>query len=235
MSADKPPEKPADKSAPRAAASPPPAPPASGPAAADHSAAASRAMIQRLEQLEVENKKLKRQGTMMLLFTAILLGIGVALVYTAARRGMPGLVPDVIEAKEFVLRDSEGRVRGVWGQDDQGAIRLVLQDHASANSIKLNLLDDGSSGLTFSDSAGTPRLVVAVLPDHTVNFVMADHRGVARTVLGLNPNGSSSLVFADQGGTTRTGVGVDARGRSMISAGEIPAPEEETDSTARRR
>src|SRR5262245_28957671 len=95
------------------------------------SSAASRSMAQRIDQLEAANRKLKRQGTLLVVITAVLLGIGVALVVTAARRGMPGLVPDVVESHEFVLRDKEGRIRGVWGSDDQGAIRLVLQDHRS--------------------------------------------------------------------------------------------------------
>jgi len=201
-------------------------------ASAPDSTAASRAFIQRIDALEEANRKLKRQGMLLVVITAVLLGVGLALVVTAARRGMPGLVPDVVESHEFVLRDKEGRVRGVWGSDDQGAIRLVLQDHRSRSSIKLNLLDDGSSGLTFSDSAGTARMVLAVLPDQTVNMVLGDSRGVARTVLGLNPNGGSTLAFADAGGSTRSGIGVDSRGRAMLSianAGESTEP----DSTSR--
>ena len=190
-------------------------------------------MAQRIDALEEANRKLKRQGTLLVVITAILLGIGVALVVTAARRGMPGLVPDVVESKEFVLRDKDGRVRGVWGSDDQGAIRLVLQAHQTQSSIKLNLLDDGSSGLTFSDSTGTARMVLAVLPDQTVNAVLADSRGVARTILGLNPNGGSTLAFADGGGTMRSGIGVDSRGRPMLSIANSGEGAAEPDSTAR--
>ena len=192
-----------------------------GTATATDATAASRAFIQRIDALEAANGKLRRQGTVLLIATAVLLGVGIALVVTAARRGMPGLVPDVVESHEFILRDKEGRVRGAWGTDDQGAIRLVLQDHQSQSSIKLNLLDDGSSGLTFSDSAGTARMVLAVLPDHTVNVVLGDSRGIARTVLGLNPNGGSTLAFADAGGTTRSGIGVDSRGRPMLSLANV--------------
>ena len=190
-------------------------------------------MAQRLDALEEANRKLKRQGTLLVVITAVLLGIGVALVVTAARRGMPGFVPASVESREFILRDKDGRVRGVWGSDDQGAIRLVLQDHASRSSIKLNLLDDGSSGLTFSDSAGTARMVLAVLPDQTVNAVLIDNRGVARTILGLNPNGGSTLAFADGGGTMRSGIGVDSRGRPLLSIANSGEGSAEADSTAR--
>jgi hypothetical protein len=189
-------------------------------------------LVRRLESVEQENRRLKRQSQMTLVVTAVLLGIGAALVWTAARQGMPGLVPQVVESREFVLRDRDGRVRGVWGQDDAGAIRLVLQDADNQTNIKLNLLEDGSSGLTFSDSVGNARLIVAVLPDETVNLVFADSRGVARTVLGLNGRGGSTLVFGDGGGATRAAIGIDNRGRSVLTTGEVETPVEEVEDTA---
>ena len=203
------------------------------PPTSDPSLAASRAMMQRLDTLEANNRKLKRQGTVMFVVTAVLLGLAVALVVTAARHGMPGFVPNVVEAREFLLRDSKGRVRGAWGTDEQGAIRLVLQDYRNKTSIKLNLLDDGSSGLTFSDSVGTARMVLAVLPDQTVNVVLGDSRGIARTVLGLNPNGGSTLVFADGSGATKSGIGVDSRGRAMLSIAGAESAASDTAATDR--
>lgn len=201
--------------------------PASTPPAGPALTAVEHQLVRRLESVEQENRRLKRQSQMTLVVTAVLLGIGAALVWTAARHGMPGLVPQVVESREFVLRDRDGRVRGVWGQDDAGAIRLVLQDADNQTNIKLNLLDDGSSGLTFSDSVGNPRLIVAVLPDETVNLVFADGRGVARTVLGLNGRGGSTLVFGDGGGATRAAIGIDNRGRSVLTTGEVDTPMEE--------
>lgn len=212
---------------------PPGQTPAPPPAAAPGLTPVEHQLVRRLESVEQENRRLKRQSQMTLVVTAVLLGIGAALVWTAARHGMPGLVPQVIESREFVLRDRDGRVRGVWGQDDAGAIRLVLQDADNQTNIKLNLLDDGSSGLTFSDSVGNARLIVAVLPDETVNLVFADGRGVARTVLGLNGRGGSTLVFGDGGGTTRAAIGVDNRGRSVLTTGEVDTPvEEEVEDTS---
>jgi hypothetical protein len=189
-------------------------------------------LLRRLALLEENNRKLRRQSMGTLIVTAILLGAAASLTYTAARHGLPGFVPDIVEAREFVLRDHEGRVRGAWGEDDQGSIRLVLQEAGSQASIKLNLLRDGSSGLTLADSAGNARMVIAVLPDQTTNLVFADGRGVARTVLGLTPRSGSSLVFADGGGTTRTAIGVDGRGAAMFSTGAVDTPDEEVvDST----
>ena len=184
----------------------------------------------RMEYLERDNRRLRRLGVGSLVLTAVLLGLATALVVTAARHGMPGFIPDVVEAKEFLLRDGNGRVRGAWGFDDLGAARLTLQDDATSRSVKLNLLEDGTAGLTLSDSAGTPRMVVALLPDETASVVFADGRGLTRTVLTLSPTGASTLIFADPGGNARSGIGIDSRGRAMFTVAGI---EEDTASTSR--
>jgi len=204
------------------AAPPTPTPP---PPSAPASTGAVSELLRRLEALETANRKLRRQGMSVLVITSVLLGLAAALVITASRHGMPGFVPSVVEAREFLLRDKDGRVRGAWGQDEDGAIRLVLQDHQSKRSIKLNLLEDGTAGLTFADSSGSARLIMAMLPDETANLVFADRRGITRTVLGLNGNGGSTLVFADGGGTTRSGIGVDRRGQAMLLTAGSGEPE----------
>ena len=177
-------------------------------------------MRRRIDQLERDNRKLKRQTTGTLIVVALLLGLSAAIVVTAARRGLPGFVPDVVESREFILRDSDGRVRGAWGADREGAIRFVIQEPGTQTSVRLNLLSDGSAGLTFADSLGNARVILALLPDQTGSLVFADRRGFTRTVMTLNGNGSSSLVFADGGGTTRAGLGVDTRGRPLFSVGD---------------
>ncbi len=180
-----------------------------------------------LEELTRENRRLRRQANWTLVVVALLLGLAAALVFTAARHGMPGFVPQVVESREYLLRDAEGRIRGAWGADDQGAIRFVLQDDASRRNVKLNLLDDGTAGLTFADSTGNPRLIIAVLPDETTNLVMADGRGVTRTVMSLSRSGASTLIFADQGGRLKTTIGVDRRGQPVLTTGPVEVPEEE--------
>lgn len=177
----------------------------------------------RLDRAEREIRRLRRLVVGTLLAVAALLGVASAIVVVAARRGMPGFLPLVVESREFMLRDADGRIRGAWGFDDEGSVRLVLQDHRTRTSVKLNLLDDGATGLTFADSAGNPRLVVGVLPDQTANLVFGDARGITRTVLGLNRDGSSTLIFADKRGQTRTAFGVDSQGRPMVSSEPLPA------------
>ena len=173
-------------------------------------------LASRLEGVEQENARLRRQSMFTLVGMALLLGLAAAVIWMASRGGMPGMVPDVVEGRQFVLRGEDGKVRGAWGFGEDGALRLVMQHGADARSVKLQLLPDGSAGLTFADSTGNPRMVLGFLPDATGSLVFADASGRTRSAYGINPNGSVSLVFADRGGRTRTGLGVDQRDGSML-------------------
>jgi hypothetical protein len=84
---------------------------------------------------------------------AVLLGGAAAMFFFAARRGMPGSVAAVVEAREYRLRDPDGKIRGAWGFAEDGAIRFVLQNGDNQRALRLNLLPDGSAGVTFADSA----------------------------------------------------------------------------------
>jgi hypothetical protein len=136
-------------------------------------------------------------------------------------------VKDVVESREYRLRDRDGKVRGAWGFAEDGAIRLVLQSPDDQRALRLHLLPDGSAGVTFNDSAGSARVVLGLLEDGTSTLVFADQRGTARTVYSFTPNGASSVIFADKGGTTRAVLGVDPRGNTLMSGdAAVPAPDE---------
>jgi hypothetical protein len=188
-------------------------------------------LVRRLEAVERENARVRRISTFTMALLAVTLGLAAAVIYMASRRGMPGLVADVLEARSFVLRDKSGQIRGAWGFGDDGTLRLSLQGGADRRSITLNLLADGSAGMSFSDSAGNPRVVLALLPDATGSLAFADASGSTRTAYGINPNGSVTLVFADRQGRTRAGIGVDPRGGSMLTVDEAAGAPAEADST----
>ena len=181
-------------------------------------------LVRRLEAVERENARVRRISTFTMALLAVTLGLAAAVIYMASRRGMPGLVADVLEARSFVVRDRSGQVRGAWGFGDDGTLRLTLQNAGDRRSITLNLLADGAAGLSFSDSVGNPRVVLALLPDATGSLAFADAAGGTRTAYGINPNGSVTLVFADRSGRTRAGIGVDPRGSSMLTLDESGAP-----------
>jgi hypothetical protein len=192
-----------------------------------------RGLTIRIEEQARENRRLRRLWMGTVVTGALLLGLATALVMVSARHGLPGTVADVVEARQFLLRDANGAIRGTWGTAQNGSLRLSLQSPGSKAGLSLASLPDGASGITVRDSAGRSRAVLGLLPDQTVSLLLADENGTTRTVLSLVRGGSSTLVFADRSGDAKVGMGVDSRGQSTLtlpeppeSRVETPAPEE---------
>ena len=181
-----------------------------------------RGLTIRIEELARENRRLRRLWMGTVVSGALLLGLATALVIVSARHGLPGAVADIIEARQFVLRDANGAIRGSWATGDKGSIRLQLQAPGSKAGLSLAVLEGGASGITVRDSAGRSRAVLGLLPDQTVSLLFADENGTTRTVLSLVRGGSSTLVFADRSGSAKVGVGVDSKGQSILTLPEPP-------------
>jgi hypothetical protein len=176
-----------------------------------------RGLSIRIDELARENRRLRRLWMGTVVTGALLLGLATALVIVSARHGLPGTVADVIEARQFLVRDQSGAIRGTWGSSKDGALRLSLQPAGSKGGLSLSSLADGASGITVRDSAGRSRAVLGLLPDQTVSMLFADENGTTRTVLSLVRGGASTLVFADRSGDAKVGMGVDARGQSTMT------------------
>lgn len=193
----------------------------------------------RLELLERDNERLRRNGVMMLVAMLGMLALSVALLVTTSLRGRGGGVAEAVEARSFVLRDEDGHVRGVLGFSRDGGPRLMLQDRDGRERLRLTLLPDGSPGLSFTDREGRSRAALGFLSDETTMLVFADRWGRTRAVLGLSPDESSSLVFADRNGETRVGLGIEQDGSANLTLFEkeaapaaAPAPGAEEDTAA---
>ena len=188
----------------------------------------------RLQPLEQDNLRLRRLMNMTLIGAGVTLGLVTALVVVAARYGLPGSVAPVVEARSFVIRDRTGRVRGSWGIDDSGALRLVMVDRGGQPAMTIAVLQDGAPGIQLADSAGRARIVLGLLHDHTASLAIADQAGVARATLGVSSVGASTITFADRGGFSRAGLGVDERGGgtfTMPEQGRNIGPSGTSDST----
>ena len=191
-----------------------------------------RSVSIRIQDLERENRRLRRIWMGTLVSVALLLGLATALVIVSARHGLPGTVADVIESREFLLRDASGAVRGSWASQPDGSSRFMFQAPNSKAGLSLSVLKGGASGITVRDSAGRSRAVLGLLPDQTVSLLFADENGTTRTVLSLVRGGASTLVFADRSGSAKVGMGVDSRGQSTLTLPDLPdnraeAPEPE--------
>jgi len=181
-----------------------------------------RGLSIRIEELARENRRLRRLWMGTVVSGGLLLGLATALVIVSARHGLPGTVTDVVEARQFLLRDADGAIRGSWSSGDKGAMRFQLQAPGSKAGLSLAVLEGGASGITVRDSAGRSRAVLGLLPDQTVSLLFADENGTTRTVLSLVRDGASTIVFADRGGSAKVGVGVDSRGQSTLTLPELP-------------
>jgi hypothetical protein len=174
-------------------------------------------LLQRMDRLERENRRLKRYSGMMVVACAVLLGLSAAMVFFSGRfSGLPG-AGQVVAARQFVLRDGGKEARGAWGLADDGSVRLTLNDQQGRERVRVSVLQDGSAGISLSDSANRKLAVFGVLPDQNTTLALTDRAGTPRAVLGVSSDGSSNLVFADRTGSTRAGIGVDTRGVGTFS------------------
>ncbi|HEX3276720.1 MAG TPA: hypothetical protein VHR43_17830 [Gemmatimonadales bacterium] len=169
-------------------------------------------LLDRMDRLERENRRLRRYGNLTMIGMAVTLGLTAAVFWFSGRFGIVGGVPENIVARQFSLRDAGGANRGTWSVAEDGTARLVLADARGRPRVRLSLLPDGAAGLSFGDSTDHKLLVLGSLADQSSSFVMSDAQGTARSVLGVSPGGAANLVFADQNGATKAGLGVDARG-----------------------
>jgi hypothetical protein len=176
----------------------------------------------RLDDVEREHRVLRQRSRFAQAgLSAVIVLLGGALV--SLRVATSG-VHEVVEARRFVLLDTEGNSRAVISVDADDASRIVLQDPDGRERLRLSLLADGSTGMAFADRQGQSRAVLGLLPDETSTLVFADRLGQTRAVLGLSPDESTTLLFADRAGNTRVEIDVDANGSPAVSVYERGEP-----------
>ena len=108
-------------------------------------AGAGAGMTIRTQELERENRRLRRIWMGTLVSVALLLGLATALVIVAARHGLPGTVADVVEARQFLLRDRNGAVRGTWSAADEAPSAFRCRRPGSKAGLSLSVLGGGAS------------------------------------------------------------------------------------------
>ncbi len=166
----------------------------------------------RLEKMEREVRRVRRLGTFLLISMAILLGLSGALIFVAQKARVFDRAEDIVVARRYVLRDYEGRIRGIWETTNDGAAQLILADTSGSERLRFRVLEDGSAGLAMVDGTKRSRAVMAVLPDETTTLALADAKGRTRAVLGLKAGGAPSLVLAGSDGQVLTGLGLESGG-----------------------
>jgi hypothetical protein len=166
----------------------------------DESSADLIERLQRLERTQTDlqrtNRRLGSVVSAMLLMTGALLLMG----QIGARQ------PQSLEAEQFVLRSSDGKVRGAIGIIPDGAVGFNLADVKGQTRITLDVSADGSPGLDFYDSQGKLGATFALGPTGTPGLGLYDASGKLRTSLDVPAPNTPGLAFYHEGGQPAWGA-----------------------------
>jgi hypothetical protein len=141
-------------------------------------------LIERLSRLEMQQAKLQRSNKHLRMMTGAVVLVCGALITMAQTSSV---VPDTVEAQQFLLRDSSGKLRGAMG-----------------------VLSDGAVGLNFSDTNGRTRLTVDLAANGTPGVDLYDQDGKVRATMALGDAGEPGLGLFGPNGNLRTSLDVPA-------------------------
>lgn len=176
-------------------------------------------LTRRLERLERDNRRLKLGGAVVVVGLAALALMG---------QVVPGQLPKVVEAEQFVLRDARGQVsallsaepflKGLTVFDEGGKKRAALE--LIAGSPRLSLADaNGKERVALELTGEVSRLALSDLnrrhgviltlagADAMSGLMLADQGRKTRVRLVLEPGGAPRLELADQNQTPRAILG----------------------------
>ena len=96
-----------------------------------HELRAEGRIVNRLEQLERDNRRLRRYTSLMLIVVAMVLGLGTALLWYSVRSGLPG-APQTFRPGSSSCAMPR-KVRGAWGLETVERCDWSLSDGVSAS------------------------------------------------------------------------------------------------------
>lgn len=122
---------------------------------------ALESLIQRLDRLERDNRRLRRTATLLLLGGLAMVLMGQAPVDRVAANTV---VAQTLEAHSIVLRDARGRVRVLLESETAGPVTMTVADKQGRERLALGVGPAGGVGVVFRDKEGTVRAAMGVGP-----------------------------------------------------------------------
>jgi hypothetical protein len=116
-------------------------------------------LIERLSRLESQQAKLQRSNKHLRVVTGAMLLLCGAL-FTMGQTS--STVTDTLEAQQFLLRDSSGKLRGSMGVLSDGAVGLNLSDPNGRTRVTIDLASNGTPGVDLYDQEGKERATMAL-------------------------------------------------------------------------
>lgn len=160
-------------------------------------------LIGRLSRLELEQAKLQRSNKRLRLMTGGLMLLCGALITMAQTNSA---VPESLEAQQFVLRDSAGKVRGAMSVLSDGAVGLNFDDSKGHTRLTMDLAANGTPGLDFFDQDGKLRATLAMGPAGEPGLGLYGNNGHLRTSLDIPAAQTPGLAFYHQDGKPSWGA-----------------------------
>lgn len=154
-------------------------------------------LIQRIDRLERESRRLKAIGAVLFL--------GLAAVGTMGQ-APPKAVPKRVEAEEFVLWGQNGKARAILGVVNNEP-SLALIDQRGDVRASLAVLADGTAGLGLSASNEKGRILLSVSLDGFSQLSFRDGNGKVRASLREGGADGPSLILVDENQRIRAALG----------------------------
>ena len=159
------------------------------------------ALIEHLKRLERKQAELQRTNRRLGSAIGAIILITGALVLMGQTSQ-----PQTVEATEFVLRGSDGKVRGAMGVLPDGAVGMNLTDVKGQTRITLDVATDGSPGLDFYDPQGKLRATLALSASGIPGLGLYDETGKLRTSVDVPAAKTPGLAFYKQDGKPAWGA-----------------------------
>ena len=153
--------------------------------------------------MELQQASLQRSNKRLRLTTGALMLLCGALITMAQTNSA---VPETLQAQQFVLRDSGGKVRAAMGVLSDGAVGLNFEDSKGHTRLTVDLAANGTPGLDFFDQEGKLRATLALGPAGEPGVGLYGPNGHLRTSLDVPGNQTPGLAFYHQDGKPAWGA-----------------------------
>ncbi len=146
------------------------------------------------------------------------LGATVLVVGGLALTGWVSPQDETVTAQRFMVLDSDGIPRGMFGVLADGAsVGMMFTDLAGTKRIELSTDPDGSPRVAMWDDQERLRADIGMNTDGSARIVLADPTETGRAALSVGNDGSAQMVFIDtDGSTNRAMIGTLGDGRSVL-------------------
>jgi hypothetical protein len=154
----------------------------------------SEQLVQRIEQIERQNRSLRRYLT-----GFVALGVIAAVALSAFEAASQARSGATVESNRFVLRNPEGKIVAALGVNSYGTANLVLLDKQERMRATIGVNDNGDPAFVLANPEGQQRLTLIHTSDGP-GMIMLDQNNKPRIVVSVEADGKSLFQIIDKDG-----------------------------------